>query len=499
MAVMAAQKIDDFVPHGQTLPLHTAYFGRYEDYLADRDSYVMVRPTDAAQQKAQAEADEVSAKQAEGTRQLVAVFVKATEISVEECDKALEAVSVKLAKDPARWAPTVITVCNAIQAQQESLPHAQQFLKGISKFVIQTGLMNPTTPAEAKSACGVICGAMFASQIVRGNPFGMALRITSELLDTNGQPLSAAQRSTLEALMTMCAEWRARVNNQDDAPRTDAEDQFESLVHQFKDQGRYSEDNAPSALPATASANTTISAEEEGGELATVNTSVVTETKSVGSFHVTTQRALPLFGVTGNHNVSVESNGSSVGPRFSSLLQTPEKRTMMMDTMNVTPPFHASLLSVMEGSTLRQHLMAATVYMTKVPMTLLHSTLRKLFECFGEFNKVRIYEEKKGSRHTSTSAAANATRGNFGFVEFVIPASSKAMVDFFRNPSTAVRQRLNLSAAEMDAILSMRVSYARSCIHDNDPDDAIFDNSEVMPDDIDSPGNKIRQCTFGLE
>lgn len=502
MAVMASQKIDDFVPHGQTLPLHTAYFGRFEDYLANKDTYVMERPTDVAQQKLQEEANAALAKQAESTRQLVSVFLKAAAHSTEECDKALDAVSNKLAKDPIRWAPTIITVCAAIHNQQESLPYAQHFLRGLSKFVIQTGLMNPTTPPDAKEACGTICGAMFALQIVRGNPYGMALRITSELLDTNGQPLTEAQRSTLEALITMGAVWRERVDTPAAAPRTDVEIQFEAYVQRFKDEGRYSAESsnaAPSALPACASANTTLSAEEDGGDATNVNTSTATEVRSVGSFLVTTQRALPLCGATGNHNISIESNGSSVGPRFSSVHQTPEKRTLIMDSMAVSPPFHTSLLSALEGSTLRQHLMASTVYMTKVPMTLLHSTLRKLFECFGEFNKVRIYEEKKGAPRSAHSLTNSATRGNFGFVEFVIPASSKAMVDFFRNPSTTVQQKLNISEAEMEAILTMRVSYARSCIHDHDPDDAVFDSSDVSAADADSPGRKIRQCTFGLD
>lgn len=202
-------------------------------------------------------------------------------------------------------------------------------------------------------------------------------------------------------------------------------------------------------------------------------------------------------------------------------------------------PFNVSLnlLSAFEGSNLRKHLLASTVYMTKVPMGLPHSVLRKLFLCFGEFNKVRIYEEKKqlvgsnsnnnnnnsllfaktsptGGQSSASAASTTATttsggasaasglggnRGHFGFVEFVIPASSKAMVDFFRNPTDSVQQKMGITSEQMSEILSMRVSFARSCIHDHDPHDALFDCSDISPNDVDSPGRRVKVCTFGLE
>lgn len=150
------------------------------------------------------------------------------------------------------------------------------------------------------------------------------------------------------------------------------------------------------------------------------------------------------------------------------------------------------------------------MYMTKVPLNLPHSTLRKLFAFFGEFNKVRICEEKKKPAANPTisidaagSFANNGGRSGYGFVEFAVPASSKAMVDFFRNRSESIPQRMGIDPLQMKEILLMRVSFARSCIHDHDPDDAVFDCSDattcMQPQhDADSAGRKIKACTFGL-
>lgn len=644
MASMASGKIDDFVPHGQTLPLHTSYFGRFADYEAVRETFTMNRPSAATCGSGAADAGVVgpptptppyvaantsinasangSPTAAEAADRLAAVFVRAAETSAEEADKALDSLLTRFASDPIRRAPIVIAVLTAVQQQQERLPFGPHFLRSLSRFAIQRGLMDHTTPRDLKLACAVVCGTMFALNIVRGNPFGMALRIVNELIVLGGgdgdasvaaaaaaEPLpllSEGQANTVEALVTLGRSWRSRAPAEATAERAEVEELFEAALQRLVDDGRLSEAVAAAAsdpfapttastlcsdpsTPTTPNAPSTplpsgVVANGNGAD-ATANAPSNATAASCGSFVVsatpvrhappsaatssaatpivvTTHHALNLSasvgGGGGGHNISVESCVSSVGPRYSSTMQTPEKRTVtMMDTSALSntsgasytthhghhhglhhslqqapsstaggamggptgagaPPFSLSLLGALEGSNLRQHLMAATVYMTKVPLTLPHSTLRRLFECFGEFNKVRIYEEKKPSGGAAMSVGGQVTqtipkvpqasgptafnsRGNFGFVEFVIPASSKAMVDFFRNPSPSVQQRMGISRVEMEAILTMRVSYARSCIHDHDPDDALFDCSDVMPNDADSPGRKVKACTFGMD
>eukprot|EP00658_Telonema_sp_P-2_P059266 TRINITY_DN4806_c0_g1_i1.p2 TRINITY_DN4806_c0_g1~~TRINITY_DN4806_c0_g1_i1.p2 ORF type:complete len:153 (+),score=39.24 TRINITY_DN4806_c0_g1_i1:264-722(+) len=48
------------------------------------------------------------------------------------------------------------------------------------------------------------------------------------------------------------------------------------------------------------------------------------------------------------------------------------------------------------------------------------------------------------------------------------------MVDFFRNPTATVCKSFALGDDAEKAVLLMRVSFARSAIHDNEPHDAIF-------------------------
>eukprot|EP00758_Cryptobia_borreli_P006096 Tbor_TRINITY_DN5081_c0_g1::TRINITY_DN5081_c0_g1_i1::g.14040::m.14040 len=153
---------------------------------------------------------------------------------------------------------------------------------------------------------------------------------------------------------------------------------------------------------------------------------------------------------------------------------------------------------------LSSYVLMCTVYMTKVPVYLDASSMRKVFFYFGDINKVRIYEDREANNNNSKSTPLTtsdsggfSTRGSFGFVEFATPQSSRAMVDFFRNPSKSVSSMFLITEEELAAVLTMRVSFARSSIHDQDAEDAIYAQTSnrlsSTPEVV-----KMKGCSFGL-
>lgn len=136
-----------------------------------------------------------------------------------------------------------------------------------------------------------------------------------------------------------------------------------------------------------------------------------------------------------------------------------------------------------------------TVYITKLPSSLTAGQVRLLLLRFGDFRKVRLYNDDKETTRVGSAEALAAHQLKFhqlcfGFVEFAEAGSARAMVEFFRNevhtPAAfnflQTLEAHDVDDAEVQQLRNTRTSQARSPIHDQHPLDA----------------TRGQRCLFGL-
>eukprot|EP00658_Telonema_sp_P-2_P018041 TRINITY_DN17058_c0_g1_i3.p1 TRINITY_DN17058_c0_g1~~TRINITY_DN17058_c0_g1_i3.p1 ORF type:complete len:761 (-),score=175.75 TRINITY_DN17058_c0_g1_i3:156-2438(-) len=172
IAQMAAEKIDDFVPNGQTQPLRTFYFGRYEDYAKKGKNafYVRIR-------------ENLNTKNPDLWRNidiLCVTFQEAIGFSEEEATDAGLLLMEAVERDPERYFSIAVHICRVVSGVP--LKHSSAFFTAVSRGVIQRGVTGKGASLMFREASAVLCALLFDLKVLKGGtPFPMANKLCKDL------------------------------------------------------------------------------------------------------------------------------------------------------------------------------------------------------------------------------------------------------------------------------------------------------------------------------
>ena len=355
LAQIAAAKINNFVPHGQTLPLTVTFVSGNGPVLPSPDSspstvphYGRSTPPASSSAPSSLQGTPYKATPPPTARRLELssggdalrgrLYVSAApDLTPDECFQFFtkyddtEAMMAELLSYLSRRQHRGISLCTGligIVGAPGNEKHRARLQEGITKPIIKN-LLAAGKEMPERIGCAIVTATLFDFGFIGGSPFAMAKKLITS-------PMAQTDSNLVDAVNSMTSAWASRHPNR--IPEAD-EIEYRHLLQQYYENAH------------------NISGSTEGGH---------------GDAHsVSTPETTPLP---------------------SSVHSTPDRSVFLFKN---------------EAETL-----ACTVYVTRIPATTSESKLRSLFlEGGGELNKVRLYEDSSnrgafGFVEFSTPAAA---------------------------------------------------------------------------------------------